>query len=126
MDYLGCIFIFLQFCNVASHSVNPPTRGKNQIWLQVKEFSTHFLEFYYVLASSKNTVSKYGNFHVFVFRNVANLLYIHTFAQNYLVDGVVKGTLKLPPFSFVTLPIQKNLKDENEIFAIDHLPIVLC
>jgi hypothetical protein len=92
---MGCILFFaILWC---SHSVNPPTRGKNQIWLQVKELSTHFLEFYYVLASSKNPVSKYGNFHVFVFRNVGNLLDIQTFAQNYLADGVVKGRLKLPP-----------------------------
>jgi hypothetical protein len=42
------------------------TRGKRQFWLQVREDSArHFLESSYVLATSKNPVSKYGDFHFF-------------------------------------------------------------
>jgi hypothetical protein len=43
----------------------PSTRRKSQIWLQIKE---DFLESCYVLATSKNSMSEYGNFHVFLLR----------------------------------------------------------
>jgi hypothetical protein len=39
-----------------------------EIWLQVREDSRHFLESCYVLATSKNPASKYGDFHVFLLR----------------------------------------------------------
>jgi hypothetical protein len=39
-----------------------------EIWLQVREDSRHFLESCYVLATSKNPASKYGDLHVFLLR----------------------------------------------------------
>jgi hypothetical protein len=46
---------FFQFCYVATMA---------KIWLQVSEDSRHFQESCYALVTSKNLVSKYGNFHV--------------------------------------------------------------
>lgn len=64
-EYSTRVFFF-KFCDVAQWQ--PSTRGKNQIWLQVREDSRHFLEFCYVLVTSKNPVSKYGNLYVFALR----------------------------------------------------------
>jgi len=61
-------FFSFNFCDVAIPNI---TRGKIQIWLQVRERSQdsrHFLKSCYVLATSKNPMSKYGDFHVFLFR----------------------------------------------------------
>jgi hypothetical protein len=61
---LSRVFCF-GFCDVAT-VVTISTRGKSQIWLQVvQEDSRYFLESCYVLATSQNAVSKYGNFRFF-------------------------------------------------------------
>ncbi len=46
-EYSTRVFFF-EFCDVAQWQ--PSTRGKSQIWLQVREDSRHFLEFCYVFA----------------------------------------------------------------------------
>jgi hypothetical protein len=49
--------------------LNPATVAvinTREIWLQVREDSRHFLESCYLLASSKNPASKYGDLHVFL------------------------------------------------------------
>jgi hypothetical protein len=49
--------LFFQVCYVATMA---------KIWLRVSEDSWHFLESCYALVTSKNLVSKSGNFHVFL------------------------------------------------------------
>jgi hypothetical protein len=53
--FFSPFFPLLILC--CSHNGNLSTRGKSQIWLQVREHSRgqrrHFLEWYYVLATSK-------------------------------------------------------------------------
>jgi hypothetical protein len=61
---------FGQFCDDVPTTATI-TRGKSQIWLQVREDSRHFGESCYVLATSNNSnnqMSKYGDIHVFLLR----------------------------------------------------------
>jgi hypothetical protein len=64
------LFFFGQFCDDVPRTATI-TRGKSQIWLQVREDSRHFGESCYVLATSNNSnnqVSKYGDIHAFLLR----------------------------------------------------------
>jgi hypothetical protein len=63
------ISVFFPSILWCSHShCQPSTRGKSQIWLQVREDSRHFLESCHVLVTSKYPVSKCGGFHVSLLR----------------------------------------------------------
>jgi hypothetical protein len=47
----------------------------SQIWLQVRQESRKQLESSLVLATSRNVLSKYGDFRLFFPQNMANLAY---------------------------------------------------
>ncbi len=51
------------------------TSGISQIWLQVRQESRKELESSLVLATSRNVLSKYGDFKPFFPQNMANLAY---------------------------------------------------
>ncbi len=59
---------FFQFCHVAHNSNHRQEEFRAISWQQVREDSTHFVESCYVLATPKDPVSKYGDFHVFLLR----------------------------------------------------------
>jgi len=66
----GCFFL-VNFVMMYVPRTATITRGKSQIWLQVREDSRHFGESCYVLATSNNSnnqVSKYGDIHAFLLR----------------------------------------------------------
>ncbi len=61
-------FFFLNFCHIATVATIYKRKEPFQFGYQVRKDSRHFLEYCYILATSKNPVFKYGDFHVFLLR----------------------------------------------------------
>jgi hypothetical protein len=63
----GFFFFPIFWCSHNSNHRQEEFRAISS-WLQVRDDSTHFVESCYVLATPKDPVSKYGDFHVFLLR----------------------------------------------------------